>query len=260
MLPCNKMWRLKSSFMVWTLVTSFWGSIITRPSVVTIKLWNQTFWIFFFKQLRCLWSEWASSLGFSTQWSWAMMLAADPLSPLSCVSGGLCGLGLSVQHTPRCSLRSRSGEFGGRVNTADSSSCFLNSWTSFCFEAGHAGKYIWLFRDFKSVIIPFGIGVVPSILLLCYPAEREHGHQGMSCQWKGEHAVICNNASVGGLCQGQCCIHVQFKPQIRSPGCDLCCSTRMMITVIPFGTFAHSWILFFFIRVAKLHSWKSKIF
>lgn len=134
MLPCNKMWRLKSSFMVWTLVTSFWGSIITRPSVVTIKLWNQTFWIFFFKQLRCLWSEWASSLGFSTQWSWAMMLAADPLSPLSCVSGGLCGLGLSVQHTPRCSLRSRSGEFGGRVNTADSSSCFLNSWTSFALR------------------------------------------------------------------------------------------------------------------------------
>lgn len=109
----------------------------------------------------------------------------------------------------------------------------LKSLNFFCFEAGHAGKYIWLFRDFKSVIIPFGIGVVPSILLLCYPAEREHGHQGMSRQWKGEHAVICNNASVGGLCQGQCCIHVQFKLQIPSPGCDLCCSSRMMITVIP---------------------------
>lgn len=55
-----------------------------------------------------------------------------------------------------------------------------------------------------------------------------------------ERVNICNNASVGGLCQGQRCLHVQFKLQIRSPGCGLRCSSGMMITL--FFPFICQWL------------------
>lgn len=131
-----------------------------------------------------------------------------------------------------------------------------------CFVAGHAGNYILPFRDFKNMI-SCGVNGVPCILLLYDPAERGHGHQGMSFQWKGEH-----NRVLIGLGQGQHCIHVQFKLQIQSPGCSPCSSSSLMISFIPFiwqcytgmldgyiGKFAYYWLFF---RVATFHKWKSK--
>lgn len=55
---------------------------------------------------------------------------------------------LSVQHTQRCSLGLRAGEFGGRVNSR-LIVVLLKPLKNFRFVAGHTYNYILPFRDFK---------------------------------------------------------------------------------------------------------------
>lgn len=146
-------------------------------------MWNQTFWFSFsgscqnkrlvldnshqHKKKRC-----------------AMVSGNHDVSSRSSKSSKLRS-DLSVQHTQRCSLGLRPGEFGGRVNSR-LIVVLLKPLKNFRFVAGHTYNYILPFRDFKSIILSFGINGIPSILLLYYPADRT-GHRGTSFQWKGEH-------------------------------------------------------------------------